>query len=96
MKEIDSQADSYLAVVKKLAPSEKQRRLEQITKLFSKSSEYGDDKVTLAMQTYEMVSWSLHLQYHIVSIELDWIKEYQWVNPLGLWDAISGEGWVQV
>ena len=56
MKEIDSQADSYLAVVKKLAPSEKQRRLEQITKLFSKSSEYGDDKVTLAMQTYEMVS----------------------------------------
>jgi len=55
MKEIDSQADSYLHVVKKLAPSEKQRRLDQISKLFNKSSEYGDDKVTLAMQTYEMV-----------------------------------------
>lgn len=57
MKEIDRQADSYLGQVKKLSSSEKHRKLDQITKLFSKSSEYGDDKVTLAMQTYEMVSY---------------------------------------
>lgn len=55
MKEIDRHADSYLAAVKKLPSNEKHKRLEHITKLFNKSSEYGDDKVTLAMQTYEMV-----------------------------------------
>lgn len=56
MKEIDRHADSYLAAVKRLPPAERDRRLSQITKLFNKSSEYGDDKVTLAMQTYEMVN----------------------------------------
>ncbi|XP_067945847.1 inhibitor of growth protein 5-like [Watersipora subatra] len=55
MKEIDKHADSYLATVKKLSSAERHKKLEQITKLFSRSSEYGDDKVTLAMQTYEMV-----------------------------------------
>ena len=41
-------------------------RMDKITKLFSKSREYGDDKVQLAMQTYETVSsltfkhWETH------------------------------------
>lgn len=61
MKDIDTQAESYLASVKKMNSNERERKLSQIKKLFSKSSEYGDDKVALAMQTYEMVSWSCSL-----------------------------------
>jgi len=33
----------------------RKEHLGKIEKLFSKSKEYGDDKVQLAMQTYEMV-----------------------------------------
>ena len=29
------------------------------------------------------------------SIELDWIEEYQWVNPFSLWEAVSGQGCIQ-
>ena len=58
MIEIDNQADSYLAAVKRMSSSQRKEKLEQIRRLFSKSSEYGDDKVTLAMQTYEMV-WTM-------------------------------------
>ena len=28
-------------------------------------------------------------------IELDWIEEYQWVNLPRLWEAVSGEDWIQ-
>jgi len=33
----------------------RKEHLEKIEKLFSRSKEFGDDKVQLAMQTYEMV-----------------------------------------
>jgi len=33
----------------------RKEHLEKIEKLFGKSKEFGDDKVQLAMQTYEMV-----------------------------------------
>ena len=41
-----------------LTPEKKTEKMSTINKLFSKSRELGDDKVQLAMQTYEMVcSW---------------------------------------
>lgn len=69
MKDIDTQADTYLAAVNKMGPSERDRKLNQIKKLFSKSSEYGDDKVALAMQTYEMVMNQKPLRADLVSLE---------------------------
>ena len=38
-----------------MVPEKRNEMLKHIQKLFSKSREYGDDKVQLAMQTYEMV-----------------------------------------
>lgn len=39
-------------------PTDKRKvQLDAIKKLFIKSREYGDDKVQLAMQTYEMVRY---------------------------------------
>ena len=51
-------ADDYLLKVKGLSPEKKTEQMETIQKLFTKSREYGDDKVQLAMQTYEMVASS--------------------------------------
>ena len=28
-------------------------------------------------------------------IELDWIEEYQWIDPPRLWEVVSGKGWIQ-
>jgi hypothetical protein len=35
--------------------------MEKIQKLFNKAKEYGDDKVQLAIQTYELVWYLLNL-----------------------------------
>lgn len=55
MKKIDSLADVYLKNVKTLSSDEKKERLSEIQNLFNKAKEYGDDKVQLAIQTYELV-----------------------------------------
>ncbi|XP_018331788.1 inhibitor of growth protein 4-like [Agrilus planipennis] len=55
MKNIDSLADNYLRNQKNLIPEEKKEELDKIQSLFNKAKEYGDDKVQLAIQTYELV-----------------------------------------
>ncbi|XP_053379779.1 inhibitor of growth protein 5-like isoform X2 [Mercenaria mercenaria] len=55
MKEIDDKAEGYLSTVRNMSPEKRSDFLSAIQKLFSKSREFGDDKVQLAMQTYEMV-----------------------------------------
>ncbi|KAH8260034.1 hypothetical protein KR026_001011 [Drosophila bipectinata] len=58
MKSIDSHAKDFM---RKLADSgamgdeERKERLEDIKALFGKAKEYSDDKVQLAIQTYELV-----------------------------------------
>lgn len=56
MKEIDEKAEGYLSSVRSMSPEKRTDFLSAIQKLFSKSREFGDDKVQLAMQTYEMVT----------------------------------------
>ena len=51
-------SDEYLANVRSMSSEKRTGHLGTIQKLFGKSKEYGDDKVQLAMQTYEMVSLS--------------------------------------
>ncbi|EFX72404.1 hypothetical protein DAPPUDRAFT_308315 [Daphnia pulex] len=55
MKEIDSHAEDYLKVVSQTSPEKRKEQMERIQKLFNKAKEYGDDKVQLAIQTYELV-----------------------------------------
>lgn len=56
MKEIDSHAEDYLKIVGQTSPDKRKEQMEKIQKLFNKAKEYGDDKVQLAIQTYELVS----------------------------------------
>ncbi|XP_077081970.1 inhibitor of growth protein 5a [Siphateles boraxobius] len=53
--EIDKLAEEYITNVLNLAPDQRVEHLQKIQNGFSKCKEYSDDKVQLAMQTYEMV-----------------------------------------
>lgn len=55
MKNIDSLADTYLKNQKNLNQEQCKEQLDKIQSLFNKAKEYGDDKVQLAIQTYELV-----------------------------------------
>ncbi|XP_076652881.1 inhibitor of growth protein 5 isoform X1 [Halictus rubicundus] len=55
MKDIDKLADDYLKNIKKESPEKKKEQFTHIQNLFNKAKEYGDDKVQLAIQTYELV-----------------------------------------
>lgn len=56
LKDIDGLAEEYLKNVRGMSPEKRTQKLSSIETKFSKSREYGDDKVQLAMQTYEMVN----------------------------------------
>ncbi|KAK4878984.1 hypothetical protein RN001_007130 [Aquatica leii] len=55
MKNIDTLADTYLKNQKSLNQEQSKEQLDKIQSLFNKAKEYGDDKVQLAIQTYELV-----------------------------------------
>ena len=56
--QIDSLAKEYTSNARTLSSEQKLSILRQIQQSYSKCKEFGDDKVQLAMQTYEMVSES--------------------------------------
>ncbi|CAN9500657.1 unnamed protein product [Ophioblennius macclurei] len=53
--EINKLAEEYIANVKNLASEQRVEHLQKIQNAYSKCKEFSDDKVQLAMQTYEMV-----------------------------------------
>ncbi|XKL67839.1 hypothetical protein PGB90_003330 [Kerria lacca] len=55
MKNIDKLGDDYLNNIKINSTEKKKELMNEIQKLFNKAKEYGDDKVQLAIQTYELV-----------------------------------------
>jgi len=58
LKEIDALAEDYLNNVRTMSGEMRKEHLSKIQQMFGKSKEFGDDKVQLAMQTYEMVQSS--------------------------------------
>ena len=55
-KDIDRMSEDYVGRVRDMDGEARTEHLKKIESAFAKSKEYGDDKVQLAMQTYEMVS----------------------------------------
>lgn len=55
-------AAEYISTVKTLSPDQRVEHLQKIQSAYSKCKEYSDDKVQLAMQTYEMVRCWLGLR----------------------------------
>lgn len=58
MKQIDEKASDTMKTISgkdNLSEEDRKAKLKQIQELFTKAKEYGDDKVQLAIQTYELV-----------------------------------------
>ncbi|XP_050429424.1 inhibitor of growth protein 4 isoform X2 [Adelges cooleyi] len=55
MRSIDKLADDYMSNVKGYSSDKKNETMTSIQRQFDKAKEYGDDKVQLAIQTYELV-----------------------------------------
>jgi len=53
--DIDKSCEEYISKVRELPPSERKEFFTKLESAFQKSRDYGDDKVQLAVQTYEMV-----------------------------------------
>merc|ERR1719270_1626463 len=53
--EIDSASDEYLRKVRDLSPGKRKAEMEKIQRMFKKAREISDDKVNIAVNTYELV-----------------------------------------
>ncbi|XP_039507412.1 inhibitor of growth protein 4-like isoform X2 [Pimephales promelas] len=75
--QIDSLAREYTANARTLSSEQKLSLLRQIQQSYGKCKEFGDDKVQLAMQTYEMVDKHIRrLDTDLARFEAD-LKEKQ-------------------
>jgi len=55
LREVDDASDDYLRKVRDLSSNERKREMEKIQTMFSKAKNFGDEKVGIAIQTYELV-----------------------------------------
>ena len=96
LKEIDSLAEDYLNNVRTMSGEMRKEHLAKIEKLFSKSKEFGDDKVQLAMQTYEMVNWQpFHLncvQYSVCGMQKKLNCVQKEINQTRMWANAQRDG----
>lgn len=61
MKQIDQLTESYLTGVQKMAGEKRKEHLNGIQKLFDQSKKFGEEKVQLALHTYELVRTCMYL-----------------------------------
>jgi len=66
--EIDTASDDYLRKVRDLSPGKRKAEMEKIQRMFKKSKEISDDKVNIAVHTYELVD------KHIRKLDADLAK----------------------
>merc|ERR1712055_676398 len=75
---------------KDITPDEKNQRIGDINKSFTKCKEYGDDKLSLAMQTYDMIDKHIRkLDADLARFEAD-LKEKA-MNARGGASSTDGE-----
>merc|ERR1719284_1911578 len=53
--DIDSASDDYLKKVRDLSPAKRKAEMEKIQRMFKKAKELSDEKVNIAVATYEMI-----------------------------------------
>ena len=49
-------SDGYLKNIRDYSPEKRSEQMSNIQKMYNRAKEYSDDKVQLAIQTYELVS----------------------------------------
>lgn len=63
-------SDDYLNTVKGLSPEKRSEQMSKIQKMFNRAKEFSDDKVQLAIQTYELVGAGSSQNVYI-----DWVLD---------------------
>ncbi|XP_073437278.1 inhibitor of growth protein 5 [Dendrobates tinctorius] len=88
-KEIDALASEYISKVRDFTPEQRVQHLQRIQNAYSKCKEYSDDKVQLAMQTYEMVDKHIRrLDADLARFEADLKEKIEGAE----FDSSSGRG----
>ncbi|KAG8445375.1 hypothetical protein GDO86_010238 [Hymenochirus boettgeri] len=88
-KEIDTLASEYIAKVRDFTSEQRVQHLQKIQAAYSKCKEYSDDKVQLAMQTYEMVDKHIRrLDADLARFEADLKEKLEGAE----FDSPSGRG----
>jgi len=83
VKKINDAADDYMKKVNDMDATEKVERFHSIHTLFGKAKDFSDDKVQLAMQTYEMVDKHIRrLDSELVKLEAE-MKDKQMSGSSG-------------
>ena len=85
--EIDDSADDFMKNSKELSAMEKTKRIGEISKQFTKCKEYGDDKVSLAMQARSMLSFIHIVPQDITTVTFIIFFFYRLMN---WWISTSG------
>ena len=92
VKKINTTSEDYVAGASDYNCREKTDKFNEITDMFSKTKEYADDKVQLAMQTYEMVDKHIRrLDSELAKLEAD-LKEKQLASATGKADDVKKKG----
>merc|ERR1719402_11087 len=53
--DVDEMVDEYLRKVRDLSPTKRKAEMEKIQHMFKKAKELSDEKVNIAVATYEMI-----------------------------------------
>jgi len=83
--DIDCTSDEYLRKVRDLSPGKRKTEMEKIQKMFKKAREISDDKVNIAVQTYELVD------KHIRKLDSDLAKFESEMKEKGRYSHTSSE-----
>ena len=87
LTDIDNMCEDYMGNIRGLSPPEKKDYLNKIESAFKKSREYGDDKVQLAIQTYEMVCsiWAFQNCSLMLPVQGVWLYvfSFYWIVQQG-------------
>lgn len=87
VKRINQEAEDYMSSVNQLSGGEKTKRFKDVHEMFEKAKDYSDDKVQLAMQTYEMVDKHIRrLDSELGKLESE-LKEKQVSGATGAGDG---------
>jgi len=90
LTKIDEDAKDYMDQANEFSSDEKNQRIGDINKSFTKCKEYGDDKLSLAMQTYDMIDKHIRkLDADLARFEAD-LKEKA-MNARGGSSSTDGE-----
>jgi len=102
LSQIDDSTDEYMRTSKDLTPMEKTKKVGDISKQFTRCKEYGDDKVSLAMQVFcsggmNAPNYAMgFLDTHSRGINLQSLFPNAFIFRRTIWWTSTSASWTQI